>query len=219
MFGAGTVRTVAGAGPEAKITVDFSPSVGQKKLLASVANLRVADGAGDGAPPRSGATAWYEILDVQLEARPNRRPNREMLTVEINRALRQAEFWIVVRERIRGRGIAPKVLDEVSGNLSCSVSGLLRLKIVVRHSELVRPETTLLAQVILDEMSLRLFNEFQTPRMAKRVDTEHGLIDADVITLEDAAIENLPDRQMRQRPKPVTPKGVIKSLPKRRDDY
>src|SRR5882724_12789004 len=40
LFGPGVVRTVAGAGLDARVTVDFSSSVGQKKLLAGVANLK-----------------------------------------------------------------------------------------------------------------------------------------------------------------------------------
>src|SRR4051794_28065592 len=44
MFGPGEVAAVSGSGADAKLTIDFAPSVGRKKLLAGVVNLKKADG-------------------------------------------------------------------------------------------------------------------------------------------------------------------------------
>ncbi|HYG75971.1 MAG TPA: hypothetical protein VEK08_13285 [Planctomycetota bacterium] len=215
LFGAGTIRAISGSGPDAKITIDFSASVGQKKLLASVANLRSA-GADT---PLAPAAAWFEILDAQLDPRSGRRPLRDKIVDGILHALRQTEFWIAVRERVRTRGSAPRVLDDISGKLACSLTGLLHMKLTIKHAELIRPTEAVLSQSIFDELASRFLADFALPRVSPKIETNIEWDEDQAIVIDDAPPENLPDRDPRRRPVRVTPKGVIKSRPKRRDDY
>jgi len=220
LFGAGTIRAISGSGPDAKITVEFSGSVGQKKLLASVANLTIAganvESSRNSAPAATGN--WYEILEAS-GALPRHIRAAEGLADDVNAALGDPQFWIPVRERLRQRGMVPKVLDDISGNVACAVTGTVTVKIVIRHAELVRPQDAALAQAIFDELCSRELRDIVNWRTTVRVDVTHGMPDEGVIDLQDSELGPLPDRAPRGRPRPVAPKGVIRPRVRRRDDY
>jgi hypothetical protein len=218
LFGAGTVRAVSGSGPDAKITVDFGSAVGQKKLIASVANLKSTESV-DGEAAPAVANRWYEVYEGKADPRPGRRPVAERIHAALASAVRTPEFWATVRERLRAGGNVPRVLDDLSGNISVHFFSLLKARIVVRHSELVRPGDAVLARAIAATLTERYLSDFQPFSHTLNVGVQNALDEASLITIGDEPIENLPDRDPKRRPLPVTPKGVITSRPKRHDDY
>jgi hypothetical protein len=221
LFGSGVVRNVSGSGPSAKITVDFAANVGQKKLIASVANLVKADTAED-APPSSlppPVSHWFETLDVTATLAPGRKHFEDPIHATLRNGVGQPEFWLAVREKLRARGIVPRVLDEPNGRISLGLSGLLRMRLVVQHSELVRHADAVLARAIFDVLAERHLTDFRDFRFSIDVRTDGELVDADLVEIGNSDSGPLPDRSPLRRALPVTPKGVIKSRPKRRDDY
>src|SRR6201986_4459270 len=116
LFGTGTIRAVTGSGNDAKLTIDFAPSVGQKKLLASVAKLKLLDVEDEDGQPLPSApaapAAWYEILDAQFALRAGHRAPDDDVHARLRRDITQADFWAAVRERVRTLGHAPRVLDD-----------------------------------------------------------------------------------------------------------
>src|ERR1700759_910631 len=159
LFGAGVVRAVSGDGPTAKITVDFSPSVGSKKLLASVAKLKSPDATDDGdsdggerpcsAPPRhfSGPTYWVESLDARFEPRGRGSP-RDQLLQTLSETVRLDGFWSAVREKLRPPGFAPRVIDDINSHASFAAraSGpAIEIRIRIQHAELLKPDQRVLA--------------------------------------------------------------------------
>jgi len=218
LFGAGTVRGVSGSGPDAKITVDFGSAVGQKKLLASVANLKSLD-SDDGDAPAVQTNAWFEVLEATTSPKPGRHPPRDKIHATLSAAVRQQDFWAAVRERLRTIGSAPRVLDDLNEKVSMSVNGLLSLRIVVRHSELIRPNDAVLARAIAETLGARYLGDFQALEIKVDVGVQHALDAVNLISISDENVTDLPDRDPKRRPLPVTPKGVITSRPKRRDDY
>ena len=216
MFGTGTIRAISGSGADAKITVDFSGAVGQKKLLAGVANLTPIGESGSSAPQ---PTKWFERVCVECKPKPGRRPVFDRVYEAIHSEIVLNEFWIAVRERMRAKGLAPKVLDDISGQISISVSEPLQIDICIKHAELIRPADQQLAISIFEVISQRLLIDFDAHIPTPAFGVSGELVEEDVITLSDEDLSNLPDRSPKRRPLPVTPKGVIKSRPKRRDDY
>jgi hypothetical protein len=217
LFGTGTVRAISGSGGDAKITVDFSGAVGQKKLLASVANLTPLGASESGAPvPPS---AWYETLLLNCTPKPGRRPVQDKIHEAIKTEVLQNDFWVAVRERMREKGLAPRVLDEISGQLSLGVSGFLQLDMRIKHKEIIRPADLYLSRAIFEVIAQRLLIDFDAPQINPRIGVSGELEEADIISLSQEDLPELPDRSPKRRPLPVTPKGVIKSRPKGRDDY
>ena len=219
MFGAGTVRGVSGSGPDAKITVDFGSAIGQKKLIASVANLKSLESDDGDAPPIRTTNAWFEVLDATTSPKAGRHPPRDKIHATISAAVRQQDFWAAVRERLRSLGSAPRVLDDLNENISITLSGLLTVRIIVRHAELVRPDNAVLARAIAETIAARYLGDFQAFVFKLDVGVQHALDAANLISISDESVTDLPDRDPKRRPLPVTPKGVITSRPKRRDDY
>jgi hypothetical protein len=217
LFGAGTVRAVSGSGGDAKITVDFSGAVGQKKLLASVANLTPLDASESGALVQP--STWYETLLLNCSPKPGRRPVQDKLHEAIKTEILQNDFWVAVRERLRAKGLAPRVLDDISEQISLGISGLLQLDIRIKHKEMIRPADLYLARAIFEVISHRLMIDFDAPQINPRIGVNGELDDANIINLDQEDLTDLPDRSPKRRPLPVTPKGVIKSRPKGREDY
>ena len=222
IFGTGTVRHISGSGPSAKITVDFSANVGQKKLIASVANLVCLDPADDESviprqqpPPVS---HWYEVLEADGSLIPGRRPPADKLHAALRQSIRQPEFWVAVREQLRPRGIVPRVVDEPNGRISLTVSGMIQLRIVVQHAELVRESDAVLARALFELLQQRHLIDFQNFQIATDVRTD-AVLDEPAIEIGEPDPGELPDRAPRRRALPVTPKGVIQSRPKRDSDY
>lgn len=218
VFGAGKIRAVSGSGPDARITVDFAGSVGQKKLLAGVASLKPLGGSAPGAPAAPGT--WIETLQVKCAPKSGRRPLQERIHEAVRSEIHRQEFWIAVRERMRGKGLAPRVLDQISGHLSISLANLLNLEIRIRHHEMIKQPELLLARTIFEIINERLLADFEV-RASNAYIGVIGILDDDniIVLPEGDEPSGLPDRAPRRRPLPVTPKGVIKNRPRRRDDY
>ncbi len=136
-------------------------------------------------------------------------------------------FWTRLRERLRGRGAVPKVLDNPSGcvfvhNVILDGRGELRMDVAVRHELLSDARASTLARECVEELRsdqdclLNLFKDF-----AYRTDVNvvFACRDGDAIHIVEDDLGALPERSPRVRPKAVQPKGVIRSIPKRRDDY
>lgn len=217
LFGAGTVRAISGSGPDAKITVDFAPAVGQKKLVASVANLKTLE-AVEGGVPAGPPGEWYEILIALAPPKAGRHPTLEKVHETLMNAVRQHEFWVAVRERLRSLGSVPRVLDQLNGNISMTCGGLLHVIIVIRHGEVVREAEAVLARVMIEILAARHLGSFQPISTEVRVGVEYPLDESNLVFVTDEQ-SALPDRGPKYPLRLVTPKGVIKSRPKRRDDY
>lgn len=220
VFGAGTIRAVSGSGDQAKLTIDFSSSVGQKKLLAGVAKLKLLDGESTATPQNfSASSAWFEILEAQFTLRPNQRRPGDDVHDRIHADVARADFWALVRDRMRAAGKAPRVLDDISGQLSVHSSGNLVLRIVVQHPDMIRSEETALASTLADVIASRQLQEFQRAPSRATISTTPSLDEEHIVTLDDQTPENLPDRAPQRRPIREQPKGQIRSRPKSRDDY
>jgi hypothetical protein len=111
------------------------------------------------------------------------------------------------------------VLDDLNEKVSVGMRGLLTLRIVVRHSELIRPNDAVLARAIAETFAARYLGDFQAFVFTLNVGVQHSLDAANLVSISDENVTDLPDRDPKRRPLPVTPKGVITSRPKRRDDY
>ncbi len=218
MFGPGIVAAVTGSGADARITVDFSSSVGRKKLLAGVAKLERV--SADAPASISSETAgWCEALDAEVRPRPGRRIDAGRLSENIRAEVRKPEFWIAVRERLRSRGHMPRVIDDPSGRVSISTRGALVLGIRVEHNSINDARMDAASNAIFDELSGRFLRDFDGVSVQHKAGLQFPLIEDDLVFIEEEELGELPARDMRQRPKRVQPKGVIRSLPKRRDDY
>ncbi len=206
-FGTGTIRAVAGSGSDARLTIDFGGGIGQKKLVAGLAHLQ----SDDTSASAQAANAWHERVNLEFKA-GGRMPTADELRTELSRQ----DFWIEVRDRMRTAGLAPKVLDVLSGNVALRSAQARKFMLIVRHGEFLPPEQRLLGKVVAELLAARcgcvaaLSEDFQV---------NGAWPDTDAITLADSSADNLPDRAPLHRPKRVQPKGVIRSLPKRRDDY
>ena len=84
----------------------------------------------------------------------------------------------------------------------------------------MRPaDSAALARAIFDELSARHFIDFQSFIFKLDV-TVNGTLDQEsIILIEEETPDKLHDRSPLRRPLHVTPKGVIKSRPRRSDDY
>ncbi len=218
VFGAGTIRVVSGSGDQAKLTIDFSSSVGQKKLLAGVANLKILDPESSVAAPQN-IDAWFEILEAAFTLRPNQRRPGDDVHARIQADVARPDFLAAVRERVRAAGKAPRVLDDPAGHISVRSSGNLVLRVVVRHPELLRADDAALTYVIADVLAARQLQEFQRTPSRATISTTPSLDEDEIITPQDGTPDNLPDRAPLRRPIREQPKGQIRARPKSRDDY
>lgn len=221
LFGIGTIRAVAGSGPETKLTIDFAPSVGQKKLLASVANLKLLE-AGDAtasAPAVAPSNAWFEILEAEFALRPGQRQPADDVHHRIQADVSRSDFWVTVRERVRAAGKAPRVLDDLDGHVSVRSSGNLILRVIVKHGELVRADDAVLGQAIATVLIARQLQEYHAVNSRVSISIVAALDDDYVVTVQEAELGELPDRAPKRRPVREQPKGQIRARPKRRDDY
>lgn len=220
LFGDGVVREVSGSGPSAKITVEFSPSVGRKKLLAGVAKLSSADGpapeersaAANVSAPKS--TTWVEALDATLELIRGKHVARERLIDEMEQAVRTLPFWSAVREQLRSYGFAPRVMDDISGRVSFSIDSALKIRIRVEHRELLNPDQRVLAQAILAVLQQRFLMNFNPPRVKTDFGIQLSLDEAHIIEIQDEELGELSPRAPLRRPLREQPKGVIRNRPK-----
>ena len=217
LFGNGVVASVAGSGPDARITVDFASNVGRKKLLASVANLQPA--GSETFASSSSASGWFEVLETTLSPRRGRRVDSVRSGEAVRAEVSKAEFWIAVRERLRSRGQIPKVIDDPNGAVSVSVDRLICIDVRVRHESMNDLRNPVAARAIFDELFERVLRDFEAPSFVARTGIQFPLADEDLVYIDEAPMGDLPARESKMRPKRVTPKGVITSLPKRRDDY
>jgi hypothetical protein len=231
LFGEGVVRAVSGSGRTATITVDFSPAVGTKKLLASLAKLSF-DGSDNGLDeddddaPKTAASVpaqgvWVETLVAQFDApRGIRASPQSRLAEELLAEPRTEAFWFAVRERLRDAGFAPRVIDAVDGNVSLRVEGNLTIALQVRHAELLRPEQRVLAAVLLELLRARRLRGWNAPRVKADYGPGIPFDEARAIRIQsdEAAPEELPDRAPLRRPLRQAPKGTIFSAPRRPDD-
>lgn len=217
LFGRGVVRSVSGAGMDTRITVDFSPGVGSKKLLAGVANL--IPGTAQFSPIPDNPDAWFDSFHAACQPRHRERVNAADLHARVRAEVRRPDFWIEVRERLRARGLAPKVLDGPSGRISVSVSGMLTLRIRVRHDCIDDARSAPAGGAIFDALCARLLRDFEGFVMQKECGIEFPLIEEDVVDIEAPDLGELPSRTPLRRPKPVAAKGTIRATPRRRDDY
>lgn len=232
LFGGGVVRAVSGDGPTAKITVDFSPSVGSKKLLAGVAKLRALDGDTDedsggerpcSAPAAhfSGPTYWVEALDARFEPARGRNVPREQLIQTLNETVRLEGFWSAVREKLRPLGFAPRVIDDINEQASflARASGpALELRIRIRHKELLKTEQRVIAGAALAVLRERYLKDFQDPRVSLDFGTQLNLDAAGTIRFNEADLGELPARDPKRTPIREQPKGVIRSRGRSWDD-
>jgi hypothetical protein len=217
MFGQGTIRAISGDGPSAKITVDFAANVGQKKLLASVANLTQL-GASSKAPVSCGA--WYEVLEVAASPAAGRRIDWPRLEQRIRSGFQQPEFWNAVREKLRAAGAAPKVLDDISGHISVSIKiNPFKLDIRIRHTEMLREPERILARAMYEIIRARELDDFQNFQERFEFGVQHQLVDADLIRLDEADLGALPDRAPKRAPARVDAKGYVKPARRRYDQY
>lgn len=219
IFGAGVVSTVAGSGADARITVDFASNVGRKKLLASVAHLRLQGTSGDmgadddGAPPD-----WVEALDAQLRPRRGGRFERDALNATLLDECGAPPFWIGLREKLRARGHVPKMLDEPRGKISVMFCGPSNVRIRVAHESPEEARASGCAAAVLELLEATVLRDFQAFNRRLYAGLDAKLEPGGVLEIFEQNAD-LPDRQPLQRPKRVQPKGVIRSMPKRRDDY
>lgn len=217
LFGPGVVRTVAGAGQDARITVDFSSSVGQKKLIAGVAHLqRFAADVPAASEPRA---VWYDFFTSTCRPRAGRRHDESDLHARIRAEVRRPDFWIEVRERMRGRGLTPKVVDEPSGRISVSCDGLLTLRIRVQHDSIDDARTAPAGGAIFDALCARLLTDFEGFTMQKEFGTQFPLVAEDLVSVEETDLGELPNRDPLHRPKRVMPRGYIRPALGRRSDF
>ncbi len=216
MFGRGVVAAIAGSGPDARVTVDFAPSIGRKKLLASVANLQKVDADLSSA---SASDAWFEELQVSAKPRIPRCVESNRICNEIRAELARPVFWIAVRERLRARGQAPKAIDDPNNSAYVSSSGLLNLSLVVRHDALADARDGVASRAIFDELAVHVLREFEAFSFTAKTSIQCPLDEEDRVILNETKLGEFPARESRMRPKRVQPKGVITSLPRRRDDY
>lgn len=220
LFGDGIVREVSGSGSSAKITVEFSPSVGRKKLLAGVAKLSSAEGS---APversaaanvPAPKTTTWVEALDAALEIIRGKHVARERLQDDLHQAVHSVAFWSAVRERLRSFGFAPRVVDDISGNVSFSVDNALKIRIRIAHRELLNPDQRVLAQAILAVLQQRFLMNFQPPRVTTDFGIQLSLDEAHIVEIQDEEPGELSPRAPLRRPLREQPKGMIRNRPK-----
>jgi hypothetical protein len=219
LFGEGIVRDVSGSGPGAKITVEFSPSVGRKKLLAGVAKLTLAgESSGERTvavnAPAPAATAWVEALDTTLEAPRGKLIPRERVREDLENCVHSHGFWSAVREHLRSCGFAPRVIDDISGQFSFCVDAGLKLRIRIRHRELLKPDQRVLAPAILAVLRQRYLSQFEPPRVTTDFGIHLSLDTQHVVELQDEDLGELSPRAPLRRPLREQPKGVIRSRPK-----
>src|SRR5579862_154420 len=216
LFGPGVVRTVAGAGLDARIVVDFSSSVGQKKLVAGVAHLQLLNS--DSASSNSSAV-WFDSFTSTCRPRAGRHHRESELHPRIRAEVRRPDFWIEVRERMRGRGLTPKVVDAPNGRISVSCDGLLTLNIRVQHDSIDDARTAPAGGAIFDSLCARLLVDFEGFTMQKEFGMQFPLIADDIVTVEEPEVGDLPNRSPLRRPKRVMPRGYIRPAMGKRSDF
>ena len=182
LFGPGVVRTVAGAGFDARITVDFSSSVGQKKLVAGMANLQRLNSDSHSASDL--AAVWFDSFTSTCRPRAGRRHDESELYPRIRAEVRRPDFWIEVRERMRGRGLTPKVVDDPSGRVSVTCDGLLTLNIRVQHDSIDDARTAPASGAIFDALCARLLTDFEGFTMvgSSRVDLQACKLEYSIVS-------------------------------------
>ena len=219
IFGAGVVSLVAGSGSDSKITIDFASNVGRKKLLASMANLRLQN-AGSVTQDDDEITpaVWVEALDAELRPRRGGRFDGDYLREKCRAECGAPPFWIGLREKLRARGHVPKLLDDPSGKISVSFSGYSCVRIRVAHESPDEARASGCAAALLELLEATVLRDFQTLNRRVNAGFDFKIEPQDVLEIVEDKVD-LPDRQPMQRPKRVQPKGVIRSMPKRRDDY
>ena len=216
LFGSGTIRAISGSGPGARLTIDFGANVGQKKLQAGVAHLKVPGEETTSAPDPA---AWYEKCNASFKPAPGRHPPLQKVHASLRGALRTPEFWLALRERLRASGSTPKVLDEISGNAALSLSGLLQLSVCVRHGELLKQNEIRLTHSIVELLQARYLQDFAFVAGAVGFSAQGELPADDIVIVGEAPLSELPDRAPRRSPVRVLPKGVIRARPRGLEDY
>lgn len=231
LFGAGTIRSISGAGADAKISVDFSRNVGSKKLIASIAKLRSLETEDDDEQRRIWGAArmpaaalapvvsWYETVELDSAPKSGRYPPREKLYEVIRAGTARHEFWSSIRERMRGLGLGPRVLDNPSGSVSVSVIGLMQVRVVVKHDEMVERAHAKMARLIVDSIVQRYLGDFDIKSIKEDFGISGALAELDIVMVPTEEIESLPDRAPLRRPLSVQDPGTIINRPRRRDDY
>ena len=218
LFGRGVVRSVTGAGNDARLTVDFSPTVGPKKLLEGMANLAPGTVQVAPIPDPAGSEAWFDSFHAACQPRRRERYEPNELHARIRAEVRRPDFWIEVRDRLRDRGLAPRVLDHPSGRVSVTPTGMLTLRIRVRHHSMDEATNTPAGGAIFDTLCARLLRDFEGFVMQTETGLEFPLVEEDIVTIDDSEPGELPARAPK-RLKRVAAKGVIRAVPRRRDDY
>lgn len=229
-FGTGVVAEVRGSGVDARITVDFPSAVGRKKLLASAGTLfpdSSSASRSDAATPVAGAQ-FLEVFSAELRVRRGRSVNPERIRDELREELSKPQFWLAVREKMRAKGSMPAVLDNPSGRVSVTPSGMLSLDICVDHGiGNARDSQSLTSFTIfrvLEDSVLRDFEQrpptdAHVSYLERQSRIPKELDELNLVQIVDPDLGPLPERAPLRSPKRVAPKGQIRSMPKRRDDY
>ena len=228
VFGMGTVRAISGSGPDARITVDFGGSVGQKKLLAGMANLKPADsGSGEGsssAAPPLPRQHWYEIYENVAMVKSGRRPFIDNVVEKLYHSLAQPRFWAAVRERLREKRCVPQVMDDLNGRVFACIHRTMpeqiKVTLNIKHDHMFTIDETVLCEAAYEQLAGWHLGDwdFPLPPLIQRQVTP-TLEEKWLIKIEETDPGQLPDRDPKRRPIREQPKGVIRSRPKRRDEY
>jgi hypothetical protein len=166
--------------------------------------------------------AWVERFEATSRPRAGWRIDRDELLDAIAADVRTPGFWIDVRERLRARGRVPRVIDDPDGEVSVVAEGCLTLCIRVRHRSLDDARSAPAAAAIFQTLHARvLFNGSALEPFSthSEMSTQLALDERGVVAIAEAELGALPDRAPLRHPKRVQPKGVIRSKPRRRDEY
>jgi len=226
VFGMGTVRAVSGSGPDARITVDFSGGVGQKKLLAGVAKLQVVptEPATQAAAPAPKAQSWFEILEVYCHVKPGRRPFIDRNLEHMRQSIEKSQFWQSVRERLRDLGNVPLALDSLNGRLRGLIERTdtleFRIVLVIQHDHLVRNSDLVITRAAFEALANAHLEDYTHEPPDAVVGLQQVLEPGEEyeIVIEDTDPGPLPDRDPKRAPLRDNPKG-LRNRPRRRDEY
>lgn len=225
VFGMGTVRAISGSGPDARVTVDFGGSVGQKKLLAGMANLRLAEGDTPQAiaPGAAVRTYWYEIYETQIIVKPGHRPFIDNTTELLYRSLAASNFWAAVRVRLRETGKVPQALDDLDGRvyarIARSAPKQIKIALMIKHDHLMRPEDVVLAHAAVEQLGGWHLGDYHTLPPYANYQVTPTLDESCLIEMQENDPGPLPDRTPTRRPIREQPKGVIRNRQTRPDEY